>query len=210
MIDILTRNVGGSWLVGMHRLRYRVFKERLQWSVETQAGLEFDRFDDLNPVYLIAGDGHGRVDGCWRLLPTTGPYMLRDVFPELLGGLPAPASPTILEGSRLCVDTANAAADRIGGICRITSELFCALVEHCIATGIEEVMTVYDARIARLLPRIGCAPTWQSGLHRIGVTMTLAGRFETDAAALARLRDCGGITGSVVRSAPWLREEKVA
>jgi len=210
VIDILTRDVGGSWRAGMHHLRYRVFKQRLRWSVTAQDGLEVDRYDDLNPVYLIARDDDGTVDGCWRLLSTTGPYMLRDVFPDLLGDMAPPASPTILEGSRLCVAAPADTAGRIGGINRITSELFCALVEHCIAVGVREVLTVYDVRIARLLPRIGCRPTWQSGLHRIGPTLTLAGRFDTDGAALKQLQRHGGITGSVVRSAPWLHQEKVA
>ncbi|RWE50304.1 MAG: conjugal transfer protein TraI, partial [Mesorhizobium sp.] len=31
----------------MHRLRYRVFKERLDWDVRTNGGYEIDSFDAL-------------------------------------------------------------------------------------------------------------------------------------------------------------------
>ena len=74
----------GQLLREMHRMRYRVFKERLSWKVEVKDGEERDRFDDLNPVYVIALDEAEKVVGSWRLVPTTGPYMLRDVFSDLL------------------------------------------------------------------------------------------------------------------------------
>jgi acyl homoserine lactone synthase len=36
-------------------------------------------------MQLITADYYGRVQGCVRLLPSTGPTMLRDTFPVLLG-----------------------------------------------------------------------------------------------------------------------------
>jgi len=41
-------------------------------------------FDDLNPLYLLSVDEGGELLGCLRLLPTTGPNMLRDVFNVLI------------------------------------------------------------------------------------------------------------------------------
>ena len=61
----------------MHR-RYRVFKERLDWNVGTSVGFEIDAFDALKPNYLLLRGDVGRVDGCVRLFPSTGPTMLRD------------------------------------------------------------------------------------------------------------------------------------
>jgi acyl homoserine lactone synthase len=82
----------------MYRLRRRIFKVRLDWSVSVSGDLELDVFDALNPTYLIAVD-HDTVTGCVRLLPTTGPTMLADTFPMLLDGQPAPRSDRILESS---------------------------------------------------------------------------------------------------------------
>ena len=44
-------------------------------------------FDDANPLYLVSVDPDTEEYwGSLRLLPTTGPNMLRDVFPQLLDG----------------------------------------------------------------------------------------------------------------------------
>ncbi|MGZ3457849.1 MAG: acyl-homoserine-lactone synthase [Archangium sp.] len=88
-------------LDGMFRLRHRVFREILGWDVESRDGRERDRFDELDPVYVVAYDeAPQEVVGCWRLLPTTRPYMLKDVFPQLLRGEPAPCDARIWEVSR--------------------------------------------------------------------------------------------------------------
>jgi acyl homoserine lactone synthase len=77
---------------GMHRLRYEIFSQKLGWEVNAVNGMERDEFDDVPEVeYMLAKSFTGSVDACWRLLPTLGPNMLRDTFPELLHGQPAPA-----------------------------------------------------------------------------------------------------------------------
>lgn len=205
MIDCLTP---ADWhgrnhlLQDMHQLRCRVFKGRLDWEVSDENGFEWDTFDTLDPIYLLAHDDNDRLVGTWRMLPTTGPYMLRDVFPVLLDGTPAPASPTIWEGSRFAVDCDYVGRSGLGAVSKVTSEIFCAVIELCLAHGVEEVVTVYDARIARLLPRIGCAPKWRSKVHRIGKTLTMAGRFDVNETVLERVRERGGIEGPVIRSLP--------
>jgi hypothetical protein len=52
----------------MYRLRRRLFKDRLDWSVSVSGGLELDVYDALNPTYLIALNDN-LVIGCVRLLP---------------------------------------------------------------------------------------------------------------------------------------------
>jgi len=187
----------------MFRLRHRVFKERLNWDVRSQHGLERDCFDDLDPQYIVAFDPTDRLVGTWRMLPTTGPYMLRDVFPILLDGMPAPRRPKTWEGSRLCVDCEYAGRLGLAALSQVTSQIFCAVVEFCIANGYDEVVTVYDARIDRLLPRLGCHPKWRSQQVRIGNTVTMAGRFDANRAVLRKMRGINGIRGSVIRYAPW-------
>ncbi|MFC4122949.1 acyl-homoserine-lactone synthase [Nonomuraea zeae] len=92
-----------AWLLdGMFRLRHEVFYERLRWDVRSAHGRERDRYDDCDPVYVIGyADGCEEITGCCRLLPTDGPYMLRDVFSETLRGGHAPCDPAVWELSRL-------------------------------------------------------------------------------------------------------------
>lgn len=79
----------------MHRLRHRVFKLRMAWDVQTSGDMEIDDFDALQPAYLTQLSDNGRVQGSVRLLPTLGPTMLRDTFPALLDGQPAPSTPLV-------------------------------------------------------------------------------------------------------------------
>jgi len=113
----------------MHRLRYRVFKERLDWDVQISGDMEIDEFDALHPVYLLQRAHDGRIQGCVRLLPSTGPTMLREAFPLLLEGLPAPASPTIWESSRFALDLHPDTPKTAHGLATATYELFAGMIE---------------------------------------------------------------------------------
>ena len=93
-----------DFIKSMFKLRDRVFRGRLGWDVTSVDGKEKDEYDDMNPVYMLSCNEKKQVEGCWRILPTTGPYMLRDVFPELLRGERLPEDDNIWELSRLAVD----------------------------------------------------------------------------------------------------------
>ena len=90
-------------LFDMARYRHHVFVEKLGWKLHTRGRLELDEFDRKDTIYLIARDPDGRVVGTSRLLPTYRPYLLASVFPQLLGGNPAPCSPKVWELSRFAV-----------------------------------------------------------------------------------------------------------
>lgn len=166
---------------GMFRLRYEVFHEKLGWDVSvTSDGHERDSFDSLPGVaYILATDAGGSVDGCWRLLPTTGPYMLRDTFPELLHGLPAPMSPDCYELSRFAVatdrvETANANVGPISMALMRESAIF------ALDNQVQRYVTVTTPVMERMLR--------QKGLHvhrigpsvRIGVATAVALMIEVD------------------------------
>ena len=87
----------------MYCFRHKVFYERLGWDVGNENGMERDYFDELDPIYMLARNYHNEIEACWRLLPTTGPYMLKDTFPQLLCGDEAPHDPVIWELSRFAV-----------------------------------------------------------------------------------------------------------
>ena len=107
MMQLITADYYGNFIdeiADMHRLRHRVFKERLDWDVLASGDMEIDEFDALHPAYLLQRANDGRVQGCVRLLPSTGPTMLRDAFPILLDGTSAPASSSVWESSRFALD----------------------------------------------------------------------------------------------------------
>ena len=206
MIDVVTPDLYAAYareLRLMFQQRFRVFRQRLGWTVAGENGEERDGFDDFYPIYLLAYGDDGRLAGSWRFLPTTGPYMLRDVFPQLLGGAKPPYHPLIWEGSRFAVEGRGVRR-------RTSSELLCAVTETCIALGVRELITVYDARMERLLPRLGCPPKWQSAAVRVNGEPAYTGRFDMNHATLAGLRSVAGIKDSVIRNAPFHDEAAVA
>ena len=79
------------------------FKEALGWNLAVDAlGREIDRYDLLNPLYLILRDAGGHHLGSTRLLPTTGPTMIADHFADLTHGVEI-ESPLIWECTRFFV-----------------------------------------------------------------------------------------------------------
>lgn len=184
-------------LAQMHSLRLRVFKQRLDWDVETAAGMEVDTFDALQPTYLLLRGLTGSISGCVRLLPSNGPNMLRDTFPSLLDGQPAPSALDIWESSRFALEQAH--IDRgARAVARPTYQLFAGMVEFGLSRQLSSIVTVTDVRMERILRRAQW-PLNRIGQPRpIGKTKAVAGHLEISKAALERLRIGGGFRGPVL------------
>jgi acyl homoserine lactone synthase len=182
----------------MHRLRARVFAERLAWSVTVKDGREFDDFDKLDPLYLVAEDQNGKIRGTVRLLPTTGPNMLSDVFPELLPPNQTVRSPRIWESSRFSVDH-EALAERSDKLVnRTTAELLCGMTEVGIKVGLDFIVSVVDVHMERVLKRANCHCERLGEPKKIGKVTTIAGLWEIGDELLGNLREASGIVGSVL------------
>ncbi len=185
-------------LIAMHRLRFRVFKQRLDWEVEALDDMEVDSFDALRPSYLLLRGPNRTICGCVRLLPSTGPTMLRDNFPVLLDGNPAPSSELIWESSRFALDNHKDTAAGEKAVASPTYELFAGMVEFGLARGLTKIVTVTDARIERILRRAGW-PLERIGAPReLGNTTAVAGFLEVSEQALGRLREAGKLKGPVL------------
>ena len=183
----------------MHRNRAEVFSARLRWNVCVENGYERDDFDDANPLYLVSVDPlTNRYRGSVRLLPTTGPNMLRDVFPFLLHEGETVESPTIWEISRICAATTERQPERTKTGFNLTlGELIVGIVEVGLAAGLTQIVAVFDARIYRVVKAAGCNPQLIGVPQRIGETMSYVGVFDTGNSPLEAIRRAVGIEGSV-------------
>lgn len=137
--------------------RYRVFIETLGWELDTPVGNERDQFDRPDTVYVAARDADGEVIGCARLLPTDRPYLLDEVFPQLLDGLPIPHDPEIWELSRFASVDFN--SKNTSPLQQFSSPAAIALLQKSIACaaalGARRLITVSPVGIERLLRRAG-------------------------------------------------------
>jgi len=88
----------------MFRDRKSIFIDFLKWrDLEIIDGVyEKDAYDTERSVYLISADPETHMHLCsMRLMPTTEPHLLRDVFPELCDG-DIPIGEDVWEVTRLC------------------------------------------------------------------------------------------------------------
>lgn len=139
----------------MFRFRAEIFCNRLQWQLQVIDGLEKDQYDALNPVYLLSRTAHSDIESCARLLPTTGRYMLDEVFSEMLQGEMPPCSESIWELSRFAVTPATSTSALQASFHPITLRMMQGLVDFADENGISSYVVVTSVALERLLRRIG-------------------------------------------------------
>jgi N-acyl-L-homoserine lactone synthetase len=201
MMHLITPSYLGAFsneIAEMHRLRYRVFRERLDWEVQVSGDMEIDEFDAFQPYYLLQRAGDGCIQGCVRLLPSTGPTMLRDTFPILLDGAPSPTSPTIWESSRFALDVDADAPKAAHGLAIATYELFAGMIEFGLSRQLADIVTVTDVRMERILRRAGWTLQRISEPRKLGSTLAVAGYLDVSTESLANVRAAGGLQGLVL------------
>lgn len=147
-------------LVGLARFRHRVFVEMLGWELQTRDGLELDQFDRADTVYVAARNTHGAVVGIARLLPTTRPYLLRDVFPQLLHDQPLPSTPAVWELSRFAaVDFDGVRSAPMSPMAQVSSPVAVGLLREAMMVaaglGAQRLITVSPLGVERLLRKAG-------------------------------------------------------
>lgn len=140
----------------MFRLRARIFGELLKWDVRVVNGRERDKYDEQSPVYIIYTDEAGcEIKGSLRLLPTTGPTLLADVFADTVPDAAHLSAPTIWECSRFCLHEKILNGGRDAMLFAFTV-LLVALGDVAIRAGAESIIGNFDAAMLRLYQRLGC------------------------------------------------------
>jgi acyl homoserine lactone synthase len=70
----------------------------------------------------------------------------------------------------------------------VLSELIAGIGEVAIITGLTQIVSVFDARIYRVLKAVGCNPQLIGKPRRIDGTMSYAGLFDTGEGLLQALQ----------------------
>lgn len=202
MIKLLQTGMYGAapYILKMHRLRTQVFKHLMGWPVTIiDDHFEVDQFDAPNTVYLLVLNDNHDVVGCCRLLPSSGPTMIRDIWPEYLQSIDFPQQENVWELSRFAVhgsdEMCKAGLKEVG---MITAQMFCALAELSLLCGIDRIYAMHDHRIERLVARINCHAAQTSHYIEIDGIPSRVGRYDTTASLLAALREGSGITTTLV------------
>jgi acyl homoserine lactone synthase len=134
-----------------------------------------------------------------RLLQTTGPHMLADVFSSILDGEPPLRSSTVWEATRFCVDTQRLSRGRgRNTISYVTSEVMIGAFEFAMAAGVQDAVAVIDPVMNRVMQRSGNAPYGYLGSPKpMGKVVALAALMDCSAERVANIRAFSGIAGPV-------------
>jgi N-acyl-L-homoserine lactone synthetase len=150
--------------------RHRVFVERLGWNLDTQPGYEQDQFDHEGTVHIVARNDSGRIVGCGRLLPCTGPYLLESVFPQLLNGAEAPRGTDVWELSRFAATDFDAPAQAGRRRDHMAERVLLEALRFCAARGVKTLVAVSTLSTERLMLRAGV------DVHRMGAPAMIDGQ----------------------------------
>lgn len=111
-------------------------------------------------------------------LHTTGPYMLKNTFPELLHGKEAPCSPHIWELSRFAINSGQKGSL---GFSDCTLEAMRALARYSLQNDIQTLVTVTTVGVEKMMIRAGLDVS-RFGPHlKIGIERAVALRIELNA-----------------------------
>jgi acyl homoserine lactone synthase len=160
-------------LYAMHRLRANVFKHRKGWDIPLIGEMEIDGYDALDPYYMLIQDSESDslVQGCWRLLPTTGPYMLKDTFGQLLNGHPLPSSEDIWELSRFAI---NARHPQAMSFSQTSLEAIREIILYGVRQALHSYVTVTTVGVERMLTSAGINTRRFGPPQTIGVERAVA------------------------------------
>ncbi len=135
--------------------RHAVFIQKLGWPLPTDDGLESDGFDHADTLYVIARDRSGAIGGCARLLPTSEPYLLGEVFPNLMGDTVLPCAADIWELSRFAISMPASETLTAAQAWENTRSLMAEIVRVAQAHGARKLIAFSVLGNERLLRRMG-------------------------------------------------------
>ncbi|MCZ7450268.1 GNAT family N-acetyltransferase [Agrobacterium rhizogenes] len=128
------------------QFRHLHFVDRFGWeALRKPDRREIDSFDTDDAVHLVLED-KGVVLGYSRLLTTSGPHLLSDVYPEIVGNAHYPRKPNVYEWTR-CVAEPGA---RLSGV-EASHMLLTGVAEFCLSAGIEALIVETHPKLVNLL-----------------------------------------------------------
>lgn len=183
-------------LVEMYRQRKAVFVDGAGWEIPVIGDMEMDAYDRGDTIYLLAKNRpDGQVRASVRLLTTTGPHLMCELF-DAADRERMPRGATVWEASRFCTAPGIRGRDRRHAL---LWEIICGVIETGLLYGIEEV--VFTASRTLLCLALHCGwdvRTLGRGLPDPGDEVTPLAAAIT-AAGLRRVRHLHGVPTPAIR-----------
>lgn len=186
----------GDIIPSMYRLRYKSFVERQSYEVPIFKNMEWDTYDTPATVYFAWRDYKGIVRGTTRIVPTSRPYMLEEIWPHLVTTIDLPKCSDIWEASRFCIDKSLPIEMRK----RIHAELIHAFLEYGLENNIHAFIGVMPPPIWRaVFINAGWPIRFIGPVEELRKNeRVVAGEMRISEEILASVRAHSGITGNVL------------
>jgi len=127
----------------MYRIRHDIYVGRRGWQALAKPdGRDIDQFDTDRTIYLLGLGEGGHVISGLRLNPTTGPHLIRDVFPHTISDGPIPISERIYEFTRWFVVKERVSPEDNR---RAAGELLVAMLEYGRRVGLTHITLCCDS-----------------------------------------------------------------
>ena len=183
-------------LAAQFALRHQCIVERQGWEVPTFKQFEYDTYDNPCTEYLVWRDEKKAVRGVSRLYPTDRPYMLEEIFADLIEDQNIPKSHKIMEGSRFCVDQTLPPEVRK----TIIKELVIAYLEYGLEKNIDAFVGVmYPAYWRNIFLKSGWDVTWLGDVKKCADgNRVRAGKVLVSEQNLQKVREVTGITETIL------------
>ncbi|WP_406871946.1 acyl-homoserine-lactone synthase [Aminobacter sp. P9b] len=159
IVDWSNRLIYQDHLERYFRIRHEIYVTGRKWQqIDRPIPFEIDAFDTRDAIYLLGIDGSGNIAGGSRLVPTTKPHLLSDVFPMLARGAP-PRDADLYEWTRFFIAPSLRMTGRSSQAAGI---VLCGLLEACLRLGISKLSVV-------------CEDFWPARLEQLGWSVTRLG-----------------------------------
>ena len=182
----------------MYRMRHKVAVEHWGWRIPSACeGVDKDEFDTLEALHFVKIADDGCIHGCARLLPTTLPHMLSEVFPDACDRDGVPVGPDIYEFSRFFVDkTMMSRRDYI----KTGYELLAAIAEWSFANGVRQLSWYsFQVTYGLALPLWTTKPLGSPKTHEGDESVYVPAISNITAEAVARTRSKAQVTGAAFK-----------
>lgn len=138
------------------RARRVFFENNPEWHQALRIDPQEDQYDrDLNPLYIVSREEETGSVASVRVLPTTGPTMLRQDLARYFQGCPDIISPDVWELSWFCTtaDTASLAGRNL------MLDVLRTLCDCALTNGVRQIIGTYPQSRLRLYRRLGAVPS---------------------------------------------------
>jgi len=142
-LNVETAHHYGDTYPKLLKRRYDEFVVRQKYGVPSFNGMEYDQYDTPGAVYFTWHDDKGLIQAGMRILPTHRPYMIKELWPQIVEYIGLPESPTIWEATRFFIDRNMDQSLRH----QAHGEILCALLEFAISYGVTNYIAVAPPKL---------------------------------------------------------------